>query len=203
MMALLVLLLLVLIGPPCSRRWPLTVAGLGLQGLIMGLLVLAAAPAAATPLISLADLWLVRGVLLPILLYRALRTAENGSAGDGSIHSMMRYLGIGCLIALGFLVALRLEPDAGEHQLRLAVCAVGLLLGLYQLASTRQIVFQVSGALYIENAIALFEIDRAEYALPLSVQLGLLGVLVLSVLVFGSKRLSPPPGPRPPRGAYL
>jgi hypothetical protein len=59
---------------------------------------------------------------------------------------------------------------------------------------------QVVGALRIENAIALFELAGG-HALPLPVQLGVTGVLVLSLLTFGAFMRRLGGAPESPAGA--
>ena len=63
--------------------------------------------------------------------------------------------------------------------------AAALLLSVLQLATERRTFGQVVGALQLENAIARVEL-AGEHELPLAVQLGVTGVLLLTVLTFGA-----------------
>ncbi len=184
MNALLFALLLVLILPLVMTGWRSMLAALSLQGLLMGCMVFQRAPLSWEAALPLFDLLLVRGVVVPLLLYGVMRERATSRRGDARPPNMLSLMLVAVLVAVAFRFAERLDPGGAESQLRLAVSASGVLFGLFLLATQVGVFTQVAGALYIENAIALFELDRAAGVLPIPVEMALLAVFVASAGVY-------------------
>ena len=193
MSALLVAMLSVLILPHVMVRWRIAVAALGMQGLLMGMLLLQYRPLDAHVTLPLVDLLVVRGVLVPLLLERAMRSRVGSRHGETVPLRLLSLALVTAIIVLAFGFARRLEPLGGEPQLQLAVAASTLLLGLYQLSMHTSTLWQAIGALTVENAIALFALDDGLAGSALPGEVGLLAVFLVSVFLYAGfmKRLSP------------
>jgi hydrogenase-4 component E len=192
MSALLIAMLSALILPRVTSRWRIAVAALGLQGLLMGLMMLQDHPLEYKAALPLADFILVRGVLLPLLLQRALRARARDWLGDAIPVTLLSLMIVVAMIVMAFVLARRLEPTGGVPQLQLAVAASALLLGLYQLATQVGVLSQAIGALTIENAIALFALEPGGTLSDLPVEIALLCVLIISIAIYAGyvERLS-------------
>lgn len=196
--------LMVLIFPLVAASWRLSILGLGLQGLLMAWIVARhGPPESAGALLSLVDVGLVRGVLVPLLLYRVMSAQAVGPRNDVIPPNMISWTVAGVLIAVAFRFASRVAP-VGEEQTAIAVATSGVLLGMFVLATQTGPFSQAVGALRIENAIALFELSGGGHDAPLAVHVGMMLVFLLtaSLLATYVRRLQDPvpdfATPRPP-----
>ncbi|MEY2935951.1 MAG: putative transrane protein involved in the pathway [Pseudomonadota bacterium] len=185
MSPLLVCLLGALLIPLFLATWRASLLGLAFQGLIMAGIALPEltlqAPAQAW--LTLFDLGVVRGLLLPLALYTALRATGAPSRNDvisPNLFSWMIALGL-VLAAFNFSEALVSEP--GEPQTLVAIAIAGVLLGFLVLASAAGPFGQMVGALRIENAIALLELSGSHRA-SLGMRLALLGIFLATLAFF-------------------
>jgi hydrogenase-4 component E len=184
MTALLFTLLLVLIFPLVVMGWRAMLLALSLQGLLMGWMVAQRTPLEPDSAIPLLDLLIIRGAVVPLMLQRVMRDRAIGGRQDVRAPNLFSLMVLALVIGAAFRFAAFVDPIGGESQVRLAVATCGLLLGLFLLATQGGVFAQVVGVLYIENAIALFEFDRAAGVLPLPVELGLLAVFMMSASVY-------------------
>ncbi|MEY4547342.1 MAG: putative transrane protein involved in the pathway [Pseudomonadota bacterium] len=185
MSPLLVCLLGALLIPLFLATWRASLLGLAFQGLIMAGIALPElthqAPAQAW--LTLFDLGVVRGLVLPVALYTALRATGAPSRNDvisPNLFSWMIALGL-VLAAFNFSEALVSEP--GEPQTLVAIAIAGVLLGFLVLASAAGPFGQMVGALRIENAIALLELSGSHRA-SLGMRLALLGIFLATLGIF-------------------
>ncbi len=184
MTALLFTLLLVLIFPFLVMGWRAMLLALSLQGLLMGWMVVQRGPVEADAAIPLLDLLIVRGAVVPLMLQRVMRARATGGRQDVRAPNLLSLMTLAVLVAAAFRFAGVMDPAGGESQVRLGVAAAGVLLGLFLLATQAGVFVQVVAVLYLENAIALFEFDRAAGVLPLPVELGLLLVFLMSAGIY-------------------
>ena len=183
---LLLAFLVVLVTPLLTASWRLSLLGLGLQGLLMAAMV---AERGFTPtpggVVLLLDLVVLRAWFVPRHLFAIMRRQGEASRQDVIPANLLSWTLAGALVLMAFRFAALLHPGGDVTATHLAVATTGFLLGLLVLATQRSLFGQIIGVLRVEYAIALFELG-AEHELPLPVQLGVAGVLVLSVLVLGS-----------------
>jgi hydrogenase-4 component E len=194
MTSLLLIFLLVLLFPLFISTWRMSLTGLSAQGLLMGWIAYRAQPIlTAANVTTLVDLAVVRGVVVPLLLYRVMRAGQAPRRNDVIPPNMLSWGLVGILVALAFRFASRLAPADAQLQTLLAVAAAGLLLGLFVLATQVGAFSQVVGALRIENAIALFELSGDEPVAPLPVRVGQLVVFLVTAWLYASyvNRLQP------------
>jgi hydrogenase-4 component E len=178
--------LLVVLVPIFIASWRTSLLGLAIQGLLLGWMAMELTEdngltVARTAL--LIELVLVRGVFVPVWLYRLLRDLKTPARNDIIPANLLFWTIVGVLVVVSFRFANGVFADE-QASTHLAVATAALLLGLLVLATQDQPVSQVIGVLRIENAIALFEL-ASEAHMPLPVQLGLLTIFVATVLTFG------------------
>lgn len=185
MTTLLAAFLVVVALPFVCATWRVSLAALSLQGLLMGWMLFRREPVVdADSILSLVDLFAVRGVLVPFMLYRVMRAADASRRGDVILPNMLSLTTAAILVALAFRLAGQLAPGGFESRTAIAVAVSALLLGLFTLATQTGVFTQVVGALCVENAIALFELGGEGGAAPLPVALGLSAVFLLSSCLY-------------------
>jgi hydrogenase-4 component E len=194
MTSLLLIFLLVLLFPLFISTWRTSLVGLSAQGLLMGWIAYRADPIlSAESAATLVDLVVVRGMVVPLLLYRVMRAGQAPRRNDVIPPNMLSWGLVGILVALAFQFASRMAPTDAQFQTHLAVATVGVLLGLFVLATQVGTFSQAVGALRIENAIALFELSGDKPVISLPVQVGQIVVFLVTACLYASyvNRLQP------------
>lgn len=182
---LLVAFLAVAFVPLLVATWRTSLLGLGLQGLLMTAMVAARGwPHDAAGAALLVDVLVLRTWFVPRHLHRILRSQAAPRRSDVIPANLLSWTLAFGLVVLAFRFAGAVEPAGGEATLHVAVAAAALLLGFLVLGTQATTFSQATGALRLENAVALFELAGG-HAFPLPVQLGVSAVLVLTVLTFG------------------
>jgi hydrogenase-4 membrane subunit HyfE len=182
---LLVAFLVVLVGPLFIATWRTSLMGLALQGVLLTAIFLQRGwPVTASGAVLLLDLLLLRSWFVPRYLHRILRRQSAPRRNDVIPANMLSWTLAGALVIGAFHFAGLVLPEGGVEATHLAAATAALLLGFLVLGTENTTFSQITGALRIENAIALFELGSA-HLLPLPVQLGVTFILILTVLVFG------------------
>lgn len=168
-----------------SARLAACIHAVALQGVVLALLPLAAHGLTGHALLLAAGALLFKGLLIPWLLLRAMRTVRIRREMEPLIGFVPTLL-LGALGTAGaFIFADRL-PLVEAHQggLFIPTALATLLTGFLLLISRRKAITQVVGYLILENGIFIFGILLAE-ALPLMVEAGVLLDLLVAVFVMG------------------
>jgi hydrogenase-4 component E len=182
---LLILVMLLNFALLSTGRLSLAVRLATAQGVLLGLLPGILHPLNWHLLVIMAGIILVKGVIIPWLLFSAIRAAEIKRETDP-------FLGFGptlvigaAVTALAFLYVPRL-PLLAAHQGHLFVPAsiATLLTGFLLLTTRRKAIAQVLGYLILENGIFIFGLLLAE-AMPLMVEAGVLLDLLAGTFVMG------------------
>jgi hydrogenase-4 component E len=135
---------------------------------------------------------LIKGVVLPWLLRRAMREAAVRREVEpliGAVASML----LGALaLAIGFAVAGALPLHAIVPGLLVPVALVTLVIGLIVLTTRSKAITQVVGYLMFENGIFLFGLTQSQ-RVPFLVEIGVLldvlvGVFIMGIVMFHINR---------------
>ncbi len=183
-LALVVLLGFRLLGG--SRLVPL-IRSAGLQGALLALLAVVIRAEEIQPAASLVAVGsaLLKGLLLPALLLRALRQVEIRREVEPLIGYNLSLL-LGATALLGAALAAERLPLTGPPEVQ-ALAPVGiftLFTGLFLMVSRRKAITQALGYLVFENGIYALGIALAREQ-PLLVELGVLLDLLVAVFVMG------------------
>lgn len=189
----LVLTSFVLLG---SSRFGSCIRVVALQGVLLGLLTLAARGTEAslrTYLLAAASTGL-KGIAFPWLLSRALRDAEVRREVEplvGYGPSVMMGL-VGLAAALWLAGHLPRPSVAPASSLVVPVALFTMLAGLFLIVGRRQALMQVLGYLVMENGIYTFGVGVVP-GTPMLVELGVLldvfvGVFVMGIAIFHISR---------------
>jgi hydrogenase-4 membrane subunit HyfE len=196
---LLVSLIGVLLVPLFVGKWRVSVVGLGAQGVLMAWLAYRMHPHLHTvhEWLTLVDLGLVRGLLVPALLYGALSAERAPARSDIIPPNLLSWTIALGVVLVSFNFAGALVPENGDAQMLVTVAVTALLLGFLILASQSGHVSQIIGALRIENAIAIFELGREHHHEALAFQVGEMGLAIATVFLYrGYVRSLMPSRPR-------
>ncbi len=168
-----------------SARLVACVHAVALQGAVLAMLPLLVHGLSGHSLLLAGGALLLKGVLIPWLLLRAIREVRIRREMEPLIGFVPTLL-LGALATSGaFLFAHRL-PLVAAHQggLFIPTALATLLSGFLLLISRRKALTQVVGYLILENGIFIFAILLAE-AMPLMVEAGILLDLLVAVFVMG------------------
>jgi hydrogenase-4 component E len=156
------------------------------QGVLLGLLPpLIHSRFDARTLLLTAAIGVLKGVVIPKLLYRAMRAAdiqhEDRPAGDFMISLLLGALGAG--LALVFSDTLPLS-DKHEQQMLVPASLATVWTGFLMLTTRHKAIMQVLGYLLLENGVFLFGLLLLE-AMPFLVEIGVLLDLFTGVFIMG------------------
>lgn len=183
---LLIAFLAAVVAPLLIATWRTSLLGLAVQGLVMtAILAQRGWPTSASGVVLLADLLVLRTVFVPRYLHGIQRRQNAPRRSDVIPANLLSWTLAGALVLAAFQFADRMCPEGGELETHVAVATAALLLAFLVLATQRRTFGLTVGALRLENAVALFELAGG-HELPLPVQLGVSGVLVLTVLTLGA-----------------
>ena len=183
LLVLVLLLNLFLLG---TSRLRAVIGGSALQGVVLGVLAFAVhGHAAVAPFLVAAGAIVVKGIVIPRLLHKAMRDAAIHREVEpfiGFIPSLL--LGaLGTGLAVLFAQTLPLAP---EHTatLLLPTSFATVLTGFLILTTRRKAITQVVGYLVLENGIFVMGLTLLE-AMPLLVEAGVLLDLFVGIFVMG------------------
>lgn len=170
----------VMLVPLFVATWRTSLLGLCCQALLIAWAAYRLDPdlRAFETWLTLLDLVMVRGVIAPLLLYRAMIERKRAAQIALMPPNLVSWtLAFGLVIA-AFNLSPALVAGEGDQRAIISVAAAGVLLSFLVLASQPTAFGQVTGALRFENAIALFELggDQRRHD-ALVIQLGQLAIV--------------------------
>jgi hydrogenase-4 component E len=192
-----VLVLLVLTGFTLlsSSRLTACIRAVAFQGVLLGLLAIFMQDGQLTvvglllPLITA----VVKGLLLPWLLFRAMRAADTVREVEPLISYNLSLIAGTMALALALWLGQRLRlPTEPPSSLLVPAALFTSLTGMIVIVSRRKALTQVLGYLALENGIYAFGAAIA-LRLPVLVELGILldvfvGVFVMGIAIFHISR---------------
>ena len=168
-----------------TTRMSSVIRAAALQGAI-----LAALPVALHPALSLhtaglaAGTFLVKAILLPAFLHRAIREASVRREVEPVI-GFTASLCVGAVaVALSFAIAQRLPLPEAQTALLVPVALATVIVGLIVLTTRSKALTQVVGYLILENGIYIMGLILID-AIPFLVEVGVLLDLFVAIFVMG------------------
>ena len=191
------LVLLVLTGFVllASSRLTACVRVVAIQGLLLGLLAVAAQAStisAASALLPLTSA-VVKGFLLPWLLTRAMRDADTAPEVEPLISYNLSVMAGAVALSVSLWLGQRLPlPNQPTSFLLVPAAFFTCLVGFVLLITRRKAITQVIGYLTLENGVYAFGAAVA-LEMPILVELGVLldlfvGVFVMGIAIFHISR---------------
>lgn len=182
----LLLLNLVALG---SSRIATAVRTVALQGVLLGLMALAAHERLTVPSLALAGASIaIKGWLVPAILFRALRQVAIQREAAPSIGLLPSLLLGALATVLAFAASDRLPlAEARLAPLLVPASLATMIAGFVLLTSRRKAISQVLGYIVLENGIFVFGLLLVD-AMPFLVEAGVLldlfaGIFVLSIII--------------------
>jgi hydrogenase-4 component E len=176
-----------------TTRMSSVIRATALQGAILAALPVALHPAFSLHIAGLAlGTLLVKAILLPTFLHRAIREASVRREVEPVI-GFTASLCVGAVaMALSFAVAQRLPLPEAQTALLVPVALGTVIVGLIVLTTRSKALTQVIGYLILENGIYVFGLSQAE-RVPFLVEVGVLldvfvGVFIMGIVVFHINR---------------
>jgi hydrogenase-4 component E len=182
-----------------SSRLLSCIAAVATQGVLLGLLPLAAGINAPLwrILLQAGVSFGLKGVVFPVLLLRAARSVDVRREVEPFVgYSASLLIGV-ALLAVSLLVGRRLPlpaalPTAGVPVLLVPTAIFTALTGLFVIVGRRSAIVQALGYLAMENGIAAFGMALAEQE-PLLVEMGtfldaFVAVFVMGITIFHINR---------------
>jgi hydrogenase-4 component E len=169
------------------------IRAIALQGTLLALLPLALHPGFSAHLIGLAaGTLLIKAVVLPVLLMRAIREAAVRREMDPLIGFPASMLAGAFAVALSFRIGPRLPLPESSSAMLVPVALATVVIGLLVLTTRRKAISQVVGYLVLENGIYVFGLSQVTRA-PFLVEAGVLldvfvGVFIMGIVVFHINR---------------
>lgn len=182
------LLLCSFILPLFISSWRVGLACLAGQGFLMAWMALPSGSphhlGGPDTVFALVDYVAIRGIGLPWALYSVLRSRKAPYAVDIIPANLLAWsLSLGLvLLSFNFSALLMQDPHGPSHSVSVVVS--GVLLGLFILATAKTLFSQMLGAIYIENSIALFELNLDEHAGPWALRIGMMCVAILTFILY-------------------
>lgn len=172
-----------------SSRIGTVVRAVAVQGVILGFLAVAAHGQVSNRVLGLAAASvLLKGWLIPLILFRALRQVAIKREVEPSLGLLPSLL-LGALATVLAVVATARMPLAEARLAPLLVPAslATMAAGFILLTTRRKAISQVLGFLVLENGIFVFGLLLVE-AMPFLVEVGVLldlfvGIFVLSIII--------------------
>jgi hydrogenase-4 component E len=168
-----------------SSRMTVSIRAVALQGVVLGLLPVLINNFSFHLLLISGGIILAKGVVIPWLLFGAMRRVQIKREIEPFIGYVPTLLLGAATTALAFVFAARL-PLAPEHQGLLIIPSsiATLITGFLVLTTRRKAISQVTGYLILENGIFVFGLLLTE-AMPMMVEAGALLDLIVGIFVMG------------------
>jgi len=168
-----------------SSRLGACIRVVAIQGGLLSLLPVLVDPASGHSFLLSAGAMIIKGGVIPWLLFRAIRQVRIRREIEPRIGYIMTMM-LGALTTAGaFIFADRLPLlPAHQHSLFIPAAFSTLGAGFLMLITRRKAITQVLGYLIFENGIFIFGILLAE-AMPLLVEGGVLLDMLVAIFVMG------------------
>ena len=176
-----------------TTRLSMCIRTLAAQGALLGCLALVAAPHPSLHAVALAaGTILIKGIILPWFLQRAIREAAIRREIEPVVGFTASLLLGAIMLALAFAIAARLPLVHVQHALLVPVSLTTLMIGFLVMTTRRKALTQVVGYLILENGIYLFGLTQTG-SVPFLLEVGVLldvfvGVFIMGIVVFHINR---------------
>jgi hydrogenase-4 component E len=188
--AVLVIILLTVLFSLGSDRLMALVKLMALQGIMVSIINLFVLPhdnLLGTGLILFAAMLLIKGLIIPGLMYTAVKKLSIQREAKPIIgyHASI-FIGLGLILAAGVITARVQDSLPGLNPLLLISAIATLAAGLFLMLSRRKAITQVIGYLMMENGIYLMGTALAKQAHTMYVlEFGMLLDLLVAVMIMG------------------
>lgn len=176
--------------PLMFHSWRVAVLGLGAQGLLLGMILLATHELSVTTALEAINLFIVRALLVPWLLLRSMGTFEMSPPFSLIRKSISQWLLAFTIVVIGSLFGRWMAPEDSLEAFQVGSAAIAILISMLVLANQHHAIGQIIGVITFESGLTLVEL-LSPHAMPFFVRIGLsiLFVCLLFTLIEYIKKL--------------
>ncbi len=167
--------------PLMFHSWRVAVFGLGVQGFVLGLILLATHERSLMLFVEAGNLFIVRAVVVPWLLFRSLGNVQLEASFSLIRKSFSQWFLAFLIILTGSIFGRFMSPEDSIQAFQVGTAAIAILTGFLILANQRHVIGQVVGVITFEGGLTLVEL-LSKHAIPLEVYTGISIVFILLVL---------------------
>lgn len=167
--------------PLLFHSWRVAVISLGIQGILMGLILLYTHERSASMALEAINLFVVRGVVVPWILFRAMKNVPMPPDFTLIRKSVLQWLIAFALVGLAFTFGWKMSLKNPLEAIQLGTATAAILLSMHVLANQSHPLAQVVGLLTFEGGITLIEL-LSPHAMPLYAFVGVSLVYVVLIL---------------------
>ncbi len=167
--------------PLMFHSWRVAIFGLGIQGFLLGLILLATHELSAMTVLEAVNLFLVRALLVPWLLFRGMGKYQmDPNFSLIKKHASQWFLAF-IIVVLGSFFGRVMSPDDSLEAFQVGTAAIAILTSFLVLANQNHAIGQIVGVITFEGGLTLVEL-LSPHAMPLPVYLGISIVFVCLLL---------------------
>ena len=170
-----------LLLPLLFHSWKVAIISLGVQGFLMGFLLIYTHEESLAMGLEALNLFVIRGIFVPLVLLKAMRTISMPPDFTFIKKSVTRWLVAFSLVVLAFGFAWKLTSSNPVEALQVGTAAAAILLSLHVLANQSHPLGQIIGLLTFEGGLTLVEL-LSPHAMPMKTYVGVSIVFVILVL---------------------
>lgn len=167
--------------PLMFHSWRIAVLGLGVQGFVLGLILLATHDQSWMTFIEAINLFLFRALLVPWLLFRSMRRVEMAADFTLIKKSFSQWFFAFLIILIGSLFGRFMAPGNSLEAFQVGTATIAILTGFLILANQRHVIGQVVGIITFEGGLTLVEL-LSQHVMPLEVYIGISIVFMILLL---------------------
>lgn len=167
--------------PLMFHSWRVAVFGLGVQGFVLGLILLATHEPSLMLYVEAANLFIVRTVLVPWVLFRSMGKVDLEPSFSLIKKSVSQWFLAFLIIVTGSIFGRFMAPEDSIQAFQVGTAAIAILTGFLILANQRHVIGQVVGVITFEGGLTLVEL-LSKHAMPLKVYVLISIVFILLVL---------------------
>lgn len=158
--------------PLMFHSWRVAVLGLGAQGFLLGLILLATHEFSAATALEAANLFVVRAFLVPWLLLRSMGKFEMSTSFSLIRKNISQWLIAFTIVVIGSLFGRWMAPDDSLEAFQVGSAAIAILISMLVLANQHHAIGQIIGVITFESGLTLVEL-LSPHAMPATVRVGI------------------------------
>ncbi len=167
--------------PLIFHSWRIALWGLGVQGFVLGLILLATHDYSIMTGVEAVNLFVLRAILVPWLLLRSMRGARIAADFTLIKKNLSQWFIVVMIVVAGAFFGRVMAPADSQEAFQVGTAAIAILAGILILANQRHVIGQAVGIITFEGGLTLVEL-LSQHAMPLEVYVGISIVFTLLLL---------------------
>lgn len=169
--------------PLIFHSWRVAVLALGVQGFLLGLILLATHEMSPATMIEASNLFFVRAIVVPWILLRCMGRYKMESDFSLIKKSAGQWTFALIIVVLGTVFGRMMAPEDPLESFQVGTAAIAILTSFLILANQQHMIGQIVGVITFEGGLTLVEL-LSPHAMPLPVYLGISTVFLCLLFTF-------------------